>query len=429
MLVLPALSTMAKNVMPKRFAFLCVISFFLSTSAFAQTGSVQWQTDPRRHSGKPYISPLRISRTQDVESAFEQCRGSKDLNTKALSCSFVIERSKNRSQVERAYNSRGLANMALKNFSNAVQDFTHAMELDKTNAGYVDNRQGAFFALGQLNRALEDANHAMRLAPSYAFVYHSRAMIYEAMKLYDDAIHDLTTAISLDQNWIELVVDRGKVFAKGGRFDAAISDFNRAIERNGNLTSAVRERGLTYKRMGDKEKARSDLELVLRTEPDDNEIVEALKELQETLTVTPSLPKTPSVEQPTSSASISVPMRMEGGIYVVPVLVNDAITLNFVVDSGAANVNIPADVVLTLMRTRTIKESDFLGEQTYVLADGSKVPSQTFIIRSLKVGNKILENVTCSIGPVQGFLLLGQSFLSRLKSWSVDNAQHTLAIE
>ena len=143
----------------------CVLSLVLSTSAVGQNVSFQWQTDDRRHSGKP----IRFSRTQDIESAFEQCRGSKDLNTKALSCSFVIERSKNKSQVERAYNSRGLANMALKNFLNAVQDFTHAMELDKTNAGYVDNRQGAFFALGQLNRALEDANHAMRLAPSYAF--------------------------------------------------------------------------------------------------------------------------------------------------------------------------------------------------------------------------------------------------------------------
>ena len=269
-----------RQVMLKWLVSFCALSLVLSTSAFGQNVSFQWQTDDRRHSGKPYISLLRFSRTQDVELAFEQCRGSKDLNTKALSCSFVIERSNNRSQVERAYNSRGLANMALKNFSNAVKDFTHAMELDKTNAGYVDNRQAAFFALGQLNRALEDANHAIRLAPSSAFVYHSRAMIYDATNLYDDAIHDLTKAISLDRNWIELLVDRGKVFAKENRFDTAISDFNRAIERNGNLTWAIRERGLTYKRMGDKEKARSDFELVLRAEPDDNEIIEALIELQ-----------------------------------------------------------------------------------------------------------------------------------------------------
>jgi hypothetical protein len=41
--------------------------------------------------------------------------------------------------------------------------------------------------------------------------------------------------------------------------------------------------------------------------------------------------------------------------------------------------------------------SDFLGKKTYVLADGSEVPSQAFRIRSLKVGNKVLENVNGSI--------------------------------
>ena len=130
-----------------------------------------------------------------------------------------------------------------------------------------------------------------------------------------------------------------------------------------------------------------------------------------------------------SVSATSVPMRIEGGTYVVPVLINDAITLNFVVDSGAADVAIPADVVMTLMRTGTLKELDFLGEKTYVLADGSKVPSQTFRIRSLKVGNKVLENVTGSVAAVQGSLLLGQSFLGRFKSWSIDNTKHALVFE
>jgi predicted aspartyl protease len=102
--------------------------------------------------------------------------------------------------------------------------------------------------------------------------------------------------------------------------------------------------------------------------------------------------------------------------------------LDFVVDSGAADVSIPADVVSTLMRTKTLKETDFLGEQTYVLADGSKVPSQTFVIRSLKVGNIVLENVNGSVASVHGSLLLGQSFLRRFKSWSVDNSKHALLL-
>jgi aspartyl protease family protein len=138
--------------------------------------------------------------------------------------------------------------------------------------------------------------------------------------------------------------------------------------------------------------------------------------------------QSPPAQGSTSGASISIPMQIQGGIYVVPVLINDAITLDFIVDSGAADVSIPADVVMTLMRTGTLRDSDFLGEKTYVLADGSEVPSQTFRIRSLKVGNRVLENVNGSVASVKGSLLLGQSFLSQFKSWSVDNGRHALLL-
>ena len=129
------------------------------------------------------------------------------------------------------------------------------------------------------------------------------------------------------------------------------------------------------------------------------------------------------------SSATSVPMQRGDGVYVVPVRINDAITLNFVVDSGASDVSIPADVVTTLMRTGTLREADFLGEKTYMIADGSKVPSRTFRIRSLKVGNSVLENVDGRVASVQGPLLLGQSFLGRFKSWSIDNTKHALVFE
>lgn len=93
---------------------------------------------------------------------------------------------------------------------------------------------------------------------------------------------------------------------------------------------------------------------------------------------------------------------------------------------GASDMSVPADVVSTLIRTKTITDQECLGQHTYVLADGSKVPSQQFRIRSLKVGNKTVENVVASIASVNGEILLGQSFLSKFKSWSVDNEAHTL---
>jgi hypothetical protein len=45
------------------------------------------------------------------------------------------------------------------------------------------------------------------------------------------------------------------------------------------------------------------------------------------------------------------------------------------------------------------------------LADGSTVPSTTFRIRSLRVGDREVRNVTGGIAPETGSLLLGQSFL------------------
>ncbi len=128
-------------------------------------------------------------------------------------------------------------------------------------------------------------------------------------------------------------------------------------------------------------------------------------------------------------ASILVPLQKEGGTYVARVRVNDVFTLPFVVDSGAADVSIPADVVGTLWRTGTLERADFIGDKTYRLADGSTVPSTTFRIRSLAIGNVEIKDVTALIAPLEGSLLLGQSFLSRFKSWSIDNAKQALVLE
>jgi clan AA aspartic protease (TIGR02281 family) len=137
----------------------------------------------------------------------------------------------------------------------------------------------------------------------------------------------------------------------------------------------------------------------------------------------PALPN----ERPISL--VEAPLKKDGGTFVVPVQINGAITLDFTVDSGAADVSVPADVFSTLARTGTIRDSDIIGEQTYVLADGSKSQSVTFTIRSLKVGDRIVENVRGNVAPSRGSLLLGQSFLEHFKSWSVDNMRHVLLLE
>lgn len=124
----------------------------------------------------------------------------------------------------------------------------------------------------------------------------------------------------------------------------------------------------------------------------------------------------------------SVDLKKQGGRLAVPVVINDKTTLNFTIDSGASDVSIPNDVFLTLAGAGTISPSDFLDERVYERADGSKQTSQRFRIRSLRVGNFELKDLAASVSPDGGSLLLGQSFLSRLKTWSIDNQRQVLLI-
>jgi clan AA aspartic protease (TIGR02281 family) len=126
--------------------------------------------------------------------------------------------------------------------------------------------------------------------------------------------------------------------------------------------------------------------------------------------------------------SESIPLVREHGTLQVPVLVNGKISLNFTIDSGASDVSIPTNVFYTLISAGTVSPQDFLDKRIYKLADGSTQYSQRFRIRSLRVGNLELRDVIASVVPSAGSLLLGQSFLSRLKSWSIDNEHQALLI-
>jgi len=126
---------------------------------------------------------------------------------------------------------------------------------------------------------------------------------------------------------------------------------------------------------------------------------------------------------------IALPLQARNGTLVVPVEINGAMTLDFTVDSGAAVVVVPAGVFSTLKHAGTIQEADLLGQEWFRLADGSTVKSDTFTIRSLKIGNIVLQNVKGVVAPSQAPLLLGQSFLKRFKSWSMDNSKRELLLE
>jgi tetratricopeptide (TPR) repeat protein len=252
-------------------------------------------------------------------------------------------------------------------------------------ADALDGRCWAHNVKQQFLQAINDCNASIRIRPRYSYAYNNLGTAYLGLQNYEKAIKALNIAIDLKPDFYWSRLNRAKALVAIGRNQSAAEDY----------------------------------QYLLRRDPTNQELIHSLDVLTVTVVQKPDVRLTDP---------ISIRMEQEGGVYVVPVRFNDMITLSAIVDSGASDMSVPADVVLTLMRTKTITDQDFLGQQTYVLADGSKVPSQQFRIRSLKVGDKTVENVVASIASVNGEILLGQSFLNKFKSWSVDNERHTLIL-
>jgi clan AA aspartic protease (TIGR02281 family) len=140
----------------------------------------------------------------------------------------------------------------------------------------------------------------------------------------------------------------------------------------------------------------------------------------------PPPPLAPPGDAPPPGNEIA--LETDGRSYVLPVRINGALTAKFVVDSGASFVALPQDLVDALSKAGAIAASDLLGRDTYVAADGKRHRGKGLMLRQVEAGGHIVTNVRAGIIPAHSAPLLGLSFLSKFKSWTLDNRRHVLII-
>lgn len=120
--------------------------------------------------------------------------------------------------------------------------------------------------------------------------------------------------------------------------------------------------------------------------------------------------------------------ELDHGVLGVEVSIAGAAPSRFTVDSGASLIIIPYEDAVPLLQQGLIRPGDFRGMGMIRLADGSMVVCQIYNLRTVKVGDREIRNVPAAIYRGRGPRLLGQSFLKRFKSWSVDNGRRVLAL-
>jgi tetratricopeptide (TPR) repeat protein len=91
----------------------------------------------------------------------------------------------------------------------AVREYNRAYQLEKNNAGVLNNRGRAYFDLGKYNEAVKDFSEAITIDPKFAYAYCNRAAAYIKSEKFIEAKADATKAIELDASYGYAWLNRG----------------------------------------------------------------------------------------------------------------------------------------------------------------------------------------------------------------------------
>lgn len=92
------------------------------------------------------------------------------------------------------HNDRGLAQLGLELWPQAISDFTQAIQFNNTDRRAYYNRGCAYHHQGNLLAAVEDFSHVVKIAPDHAQAYLSRGLIQQQLGNTEAALTDLEQA-------------------------------------------------------------------------------------------------------------------------------------------------------------------------------------------------------------------------------------------
>ncbi|SOD99664.1 retropepsin-like aspartic protease family protein [Spirosoma fluviale] len=129
------------------------------------------------------------------------------------------------------------------------------------------------------------------------------------------------------------------------------------------------------------------------------------------------------------SGPTEVTMSKENGVYTVPVIVNGT-RMKFILDTGASLISISATEAEFMMKQGTITDDDVVGQARFQNANGDISPGAIIRLKSVQIGNRVLENVNANVvRTAKAPLLLGQSALSQFGKISVDYRRNVVTFD
>ena len=186
-----------------------------------------------------------------------------EIDTAITYCSIAI---KNYPQNEFAYKLRGSLYIWKECFKWAYRDLNKAVSLGLKDEFVYSDLGFAYMCEHECSEAVNNFSNALEINPDYFFAWQKRGYTFIKMELYDKAIPDLIIALSLDPNDPEALrhlnnayLRRGNLYLEEGRNLEAVDEYTKATSSRDFIVKAYEGRATAYTNLGRVDEATADI--------------------------------------------------------------------------------------------------------------------------------------------------------------------------
>lgn len=181
-------------------------------------------------------------------------------------CSDVISmRSVTGDGRAQAYKLRGDRYRELRDYAQAIADYTQVIRMRGDHPGAYYRRSEAYLAQGQYELAMADAEHVVSIASDTPGGYRVRCEIRVAQNIeLDLARQDCNQALTINTIDTAALSARGVLNLRANQNQEAWSDFDAAIFNGRQNAQTLYGRGIAGQRLGRLREARADIEAAER---------------------------------------------------------------------------------------------------------------------------------------------------------------------
>jgi clan AA aspartic protease (TIGR02281 family) len=364
----------------------------------------------------------------------------------------------------------------------ALNDYDEAIKRDTTTFSNYTMRGYQHLILGNYNEAMRDFDRGLLLNPTDDVLFHFRGLANMYLgKKYQASLADFNRSLAANKLDVNTLLYRGRLYAqflnqpilakadfeKIVSVDSALAESSTSkyygllgIGKKAEAISRVKEEvakfqsasdhynaACLYAIIGQKKEAIAHLDSSIQKgyidldyinfDPDltsirhDDLFIQLIANLSakvKAITEKELARQASTFQGKIANRDFQIPFTLHerGGTYDVKGSIN-GLKMDMLYDTGASDVSISQLEEEFMLKNGYLSENDYVGENSFHIADGSAVKSKLYVVKDFELGGVVVHNVEISAMPNrEAGILLGQSVMARFGKFEIDNDRNVI---